>query len=268
MYSFEYECPDTIDQAVEAITDDGHFLAGGQSLIQVMKLRLSMTDKLVDLRNIPELQGISFDGNAIVIGAMTAHAAVAQSELVYKKLPAIADLASGIGDPMVRNMGTIGGSLANADPAACYPAGLLGLGGVVHTNKRDISADDFFIELYETALEPNEIIVSVRLPVPLKAAYVKFKQPASRFALVGVFVAQFPNEVRVAVTGACSKVFRLSAVEEALRSNFSDDAAKHAVVDTSYLNSDMHASADYRAHLVEVMTRRAIQKVISFSDDR
>jgi carbon-monoxide dehydrogenase medium subunit len=198
------------------------------------------------------------DGNNLVIGAMTTHAEVAKSAAVKGAIPALTVLADGIGDPQVRNRGTIGGSISNNDPAADYPAGLVGLGATVITNKRKIAADDFFKGLFETALEAGEIVTAVSFPKPDKAAYAKFPQPASRFALVGVFVSKSGSNVRVAVTGAGSKVFRQAEMEKALSANFSADAIKNAKVSASGLNSDIHGSADYRAHLVGVMARRAV----------
>ena len=201
MYAFEYVKPGSAADAVGAADEETRYLAGGQSLVQSMRLRLASASKLIDLGAIPDLAGITVEQGAVRIGAMTTHAAVAASAEVRQAIPALAELAGGIGDPMVRNMGTIGGSLANADPAACYPAGVLGLGATIQTDRREIAADDFFLGLYETALEPGELIRSVSFPVPERAAYMKFKQPASRFALVGVMVAKGPAGVRAAVTG-------------------------------------------------------------------
>lgn len=259
MYSFEIKKADSVANAAALIAQSGgKALAGGQSLVAAMKLRLAQPGTLVDLSGIAEMKGIRHQGNDIVIGAMTRHAEVAASKEVRAAIPALAALAEGIGDRQVRNMGTIGGSLANNDPAACYPAGVLGLGGTVHTNKRKIAADDFFKGLYETALGDDELITSVSFPIPAKAAYVKFVQPASRFALVGVFVAQTGGGVRVAVTGAGSSVFRAKALEDALAKSFTADAAKAVKMPATGLNSDIHGSAAYRAHLIPVLTARAV----------
>jgi carbon-monoxide dehydrogenase medium subunit len=210
------------------------------------------------LSGIAELKGIRKEGEHLVIGAMTRHAEVAASKEVQATIPALAALAEGIGDRQVRNMGTIGGALANNDPAACYPAAVLGLNATVNTNKRKIAADDFFKGMYETALAPDEIITTVSFPIPKKAAYVKFIQPASRFALVGVFVAQTAGGTRVAVTGAASSVFRAKPIEDALAKNYTADAAKAVKMSAAGLNNDIHGSADYRAHLISVLASRAV----------
>ncbi|MFL6664014.1 MAG: FAD binding domain-containing protein, partial [Rhizobacter sp.] len=220
MYSFDYQRPTTRAAATAAIQGDARFLAGGQSLVQAMRLRLASTERLVDLGAIADLRGIQADAQGVRIGATTTHAAVASSADVRKAIPALAELAEGIGDPMVRNMGTLGGSIANADPAADYPAAVLGLGATVHTDRRDIAADAFFTGLFETALKPGELITAVTFPKAQRAAYIKFRQPASRFALVGVFVSQGAGGVRVAVTGAKSSVYRVKAMEDALAKSF------------------------------------------------
>ncbi|OUR77289.1 carbon monoxide dehydrogenase [Alphaproteobacteria bacterium 46_93_T64] len=258
MYSFDYERPSGINEAVGAIGEDDKFLAGGQSFLPTLKLRLAQVDKLVDLSGIAELNGISVGGGEVSIGAMTTHGAVATSSDVRSAIPALADMAAHIGDAQVRNRGTIGGSIANNDPAADYPSALVALNATVHTNKRSISADDFFVDLFETALEENELVTKVTFPVPDKAAYAKFPNPASRFALVGVFVAQSSAGARVAVTGAGPCVFRQSDMEAALSSNFSADAVKGVKTSADDLNADIHASADYRAHLISVMASRAV----------
>ena len=258
MYTFDYQRPASVADAKTALAGDARFLAGGQSLIQAMKLRLSMSERLVDLGGIAELKGIKVDGNNVVIGATTTHAAVASNADVKRLIPALAELAAGIGDPMVRNMGTLGGSVANADPAACYPAGLVGLGATVHTNSRTIAADAFFTGLYETALQTGEIITAVSFPATQKAAYIKFKQPASRFALVGVFVSHSAGGVRVAVTGAKGSVFRATDIEAALAKSFTPEAAKAVKVATTDINSDMHGTAAYRAAMISVMASRAV----------
>lgn len=259
MYSFELEKADSVANAAALLAQTGgRPLAGGQSLIASMKMRLSQPGTLVDLSGVPELKGVRKEGEHLVIGAMARHAEVASSAEVKATIPALAALAEGIGDRQVRNMGTLGGSIANNDPAACYPAAVLALNAIVHTNKRKIAADDFFKGLYETALADGEIITSVSFPVPKKAAYMKFIQPASRFALVGVFVAQTAGGVRVAVTGAASCVFRSKPLEDALTKSFTADAAKAVQVSAAGLNSDLHGSAEYRAHLIPVMAARAV----------
>jgi aerobic carbon-monoxide dehydrogenase medium subunit len=259
MYAFElHKADSTANAAALLARTGGKALAGGQSLVAAMKMRLAVPGALVDLANVPELKGIRKEGDAIVIGAMTRHAEVAASPVVKGAIPALAALAEGIGDRQVRNMGTLGGSLANNDPAADYPAGVLGLNATVNTNKRAIAADDFFKGMYETALADGEIITSVSFPIPQKAAYVKFPQPASRFALVGVFVAQTAGGVRVAVTGATSSVHRAAAIEQALSKAFTADAAKAVKIDPAHLNTDLHGSAAYRAHLVSVLASRAV----------
>ena len=264
MYNFDYQRPaDRAAAAAAAKAANARYLAGGQTLIQAMKLRLSSSDALVDLGGIADLKGIKVDGGTVTIGATTTHAAVARSAEVQKAIPALAELAGGIGDQMVRNVGTIGGSIANADPAACYPAAVLGLGATVNTDRRSIPADSFFTGMYETALQPGELIVSVSFPVPQKAAYIKYKQPASRFALVGVFVSQGAGGVRVAVTGAKSSVFRATAIEAALQASFTPAAAKAVKLPADDMNSDLHGSAAYRAAMVSVMAARAVEKALS-----
>ncbi|HKE39783.1 MAG TPA: xanthine dehydrogenase family protein subunit M [Casimicrobiaceae bacterium] len=259
MYAFEYQRAKSVADAAAALTKSGgKALAGGQSLVGAMKLRLANPGTIVDLSGIAELKGIKKEGDSIVVGALTTHAEVASSPIVNQAIPALATLAEGIGDRQVRNRGTLGGSIANNDPAADYPAAVLGLGATVQTNKRKISADDFFKGMYETALADDEIITAVSFPIPKKAAYMKFPQPASRFALVGVFVAQTGGGVRVAVTGAASHVHRASAIESALSKSFTPDAAKAVKIPADHLNSDIHASAAYRAHLVSVMASRAV----------
>ncbi|MGZ5129809.1 MAG: FAD binding domain-containing protein [Caldimonas sp.] len=264
MYAFDYQRPTSRDAAKAAATGaDTRYLAGGQSLIQAMKLRLSQSERLVDLGGVADLKTIKADGNGVTIGAMATHAAVASNADVKRVLPALAELAGGIGDPMVRNMGTIGGSIANADPAACYPAGVVGLNATIHTDRRTIAADDFFTGLYETALQPGELITAVSFPAAQKAAYIKYKQPASRFALVGVFVAQTAAGVRVAVTGAKSHVFRAKAIEDALAKSFTADAAKAVKMPLDDINSDLHGSAEYRAAMISVMASRAVAAALA-----
>jgi carbon-monoxide dehydrogenase medium subunit len=263
MYQFTYERPSSLADASRlAGNGAAKVLAGGQTLLASMKLRLASPEQLVDLGAIPELAGIRREGNALVIGAMTRHADVAASTEVRSAIPALADLAGGIGDRQVRAMGTLGGSLANNDPAACYPAGVLALGASVQTTQRQIAADDFFRGLFATALEEGELITAVRFPLVQRAAYVKFKQPASRFALIGVCVAQTDNGVRVAVTGGGNGVFRHAGLEQALTRSFTPEAAAAVKVDASDLSGDLHASAAYRANLVGVMTQRAVAKAL------
>ena len=259
MYAFEYQRAKTVADAVSALAKSGGKpLAGGQSLVGAMKLRLANPGTLVDLSGIAELKGIKKEGDAIVVGALTTHAEVASSAVVKQAIPALAALAEGIGDRQVRNRGTLGGSLANNDPAADYPAAALALGAIIHTSRRKIPADDFFKGMYETALGADEIITAVAFPIPKKAAYTKFLQPASRFALVGVFVAQTAGGVRVAVTGAAAHVHRAKAIEDALAKSFTADAAKAVKIPADRLNNDLHGSAEYRAHLVPVMAARAV----------
>jgi carbon-monoxide dehydrogenase medium subunit len=260
MYAFEYHRPHTLSGALADLAKtDAKALAGGMTLLPTMKQRLASPSALVDLKSLPELAGIAREGGALVIGALSRHADVARSSVVQAAIPALAKLAGGIGDPHVRNMGTIGGSLANNDPSTDYPAAALALGATIVTNKRRIPAQDFFTGLFETALEPGELITQVSFPIPQKAAYMKFPNPASRYALVGVFVAKTAGGVRVAVTGAGGNgVFRANALEAALSANFLPAALDGVSVPASGLNSDLHADADYRAHLIGVMAKRAV----------
>jgi aerobic carbon-monoxide dehydrogenase medium subunit len=264
MYTFNYQKAKSVADAASLLAKNGDAkaLAGGQSLIAAMKLRLAHPSDVVDLGTLPDLKGIKVDASTVTVGAMTRHAEVAASAEVKKAIPALASLAASIGDRQVRNMGTIGGSLANNDPAADYPAGVLGLGATVVTNKRKIAADDFFKGMYETALQQGELITSVVFPIPKRAAYMKFKNPASRFALVGVFVADTGKGVRVAVTGAAPSVFRVPEMEKALGSKFAPESVANVKVKADGLNSDLHAKADYRAHLVTVMARRAVEAAL------
>lgn len=259
MYNFEFTRPSTIADAVSALKgDEAQALGGGQTLIPTMKQRLASPATLVSLTGIPEMQGVCRDGNTLSIGGATPHAVVAREAAAH--FPGLAALAGGIGDPAVRNRGTIGGSLANNDPSACYPSAVLGTGATVKTSARSIAADDFFDGMFATALEEGEIIVSVDFPIPEKSAYAKFLQPASRFALTGAFVAKYPDGVRVAITGASeSGVFRWADAEAALSSNFSVDALDGLSVSADGMIGDIHGSPAYRAHLVGVMTRRAVQ---------
>jgi carbon-monoxide dehydrogenase medium subunit len=261
MYDFNYHRPKSVADALKQLgaAEDGKLVAGGMTLIPTLKQRLARPSDLVDLAAIGELKGIKREGNALVIGAMTPHAEVAASAEVRKAIPALAHLADGIGDPQVRNRGTIGGSIANADPAADYPAGVVGLGATVVTNKRKIAGDEFFKGLFETALQEGELVTAVSFPIPEKAGYSKFPNPASRYAVVGVFVAKTAGGVRVAVTGAGPSVFRVKEMEAALGKDFSPKAVEGIKVAAKGLNSDIHASAEYRAHLVTVMAKRAVQ---------
>ncbi|MFN0316034.1 MAG: FAD binding domain-containing protein [Burkholderiales bacterium] len=265
MYAFNYSKAAGVTDAAAKLSanSEAKLLAGGQTLLAAMKLRLASPSELVDLAGIAELAGIKTEGGALVIGAMTRHAEVARSAEVSKVIPALAKLAGGIGDRMVRNMGTLGGSLATNDPAADYPAAVLGLGATVHTNKRKISGDSFFTGMYGTALETGEIITAVSFPVPKRAGYVKFPNPASRYAMVGVFVSETSSGIRVAVTGAGPCVFRVSAMEKALAAKFAPESVASIPVAADDLSSDMHASAQYRAHLVKVMAKRAVAEAIS-----
>ena len=260
MYAFNYHRPDTLEAAAAAFTaaEDGRLLAGGQTLIPTLKQRLANPSDVVDLGSVAGLDGVRWEGGAITVGAMTRHSDVAASPAVRDAIPALAALADAIGDPQVRNCGTLGGSVANADPAADYPAAVVGLGATVRTDRRAIAGGDFFTGLFETALEDGEIVVSVSFPVPRRAAYSKFPNPASRYAIAGVMVAETGSGVRVAVTGAGDRVFRAGAMEAALDVSFDPGAIRDVTVPPDGLNEDIHASAEYRAHLVGVMARRAV----------
>jgi aerobic carbon-monoxide dehydrogenase medium subunit len=260
MYAFEYHRPTSVAEAVSLLqgASDAKLLAGGHTLIPTLKQRLASPSDIVDLGAIAELKGIREEGDRLIIGALTTYSEVVESETARKAIPALAQLASHIGDSQVRNRGTIGGSIANNDPASDYPAAVLGLNATVKTNKREIGADDFFLGMFETALAEDEIIVSVSFPKPAKAGYMKFPNPASRYAIVGVMVAQTGGGVRVAVTGAGPCVYRLPEFEQALAANFSPAALERLSVSPNGLNSDIHASAEYRAHLVKVMAKRAV----------
>jgi aerobic carbon-monoxide dehydrogenase medium subunit len=260
MYNFEYHQPASVADAAKLVAgkEDAKLMAGGMTLIPTLKQRLAKPSDVIDLGRIPDLKGIKREGNAVVIGAMARHFDVATSDVVKSALPALAHLASLIGDPAVRNRGTCGGSIANSDPAADYPAAVLALNATIVTNKRKIAADDFFKGLFETALAPDEIITAVSFPIPEKAAYTKFRNPASRYAIVGVFVAKTGATVRVGVTGAGACAFRQKDMEAALAKSFTADAIKGIAQKQDDLNSDIHASAEYRAHLVGVMARRAV----------
>jgi aerobic carbon-monoxide dehydrogenase medium subunit len=260
MYEFNYHKPTSLDDAATLLgaNEEAKLVAGGMTLIPTLKQRLARPSDLVDLAAIPSLRGITDAGDALVIGAMTRHGEVHNSPVVKQAIPALAAMAGLIGDPAVRNRGTIGGSISNNDPAADYPAALVALGATVHTSKREIGAENFFTGMFETALEPSEIVTSVRFPKPQAACYQKFRNPASRYAIVGVFVARTGSGVRVAVTGAGPRVFRVPEMEAALTRSFTPDAIKDITIPDDGLNSDIHASAEYRAHLVGVMARRAV----------
>ncbi|OGA97519.1 MAG: carbon monoxide dehydrogenase [Burkholderiales bacterium RIFCSPHIGHO2_12_FULL_61_11] len=262
MYAFTLERPTTLAAAAQLTLDGAKALAGGQTLLASMKQRLSSPDQLADLSGIKELSGIRREGNAFVIGAMTRHADVAANAELKVALPALAELAAHIGDRQVRAMGTLGGSVANNDPAACYPAAVLALGASIHTTARKIAADDFFLGMFATALNEGELITAISFPIPRNAAYMKFKQPASRFALVGVFIAQFDAAVRVAVTGAANGVFRHKGLEAALSKSFTPQAAAAVKIDATELNSDIHATAAYRANLISVQAQRGVAKAL------
>jgi len=260
MYEFNYHKPSNLDEVTNLLgaNEEAKLVAGGMTLIPTLKLRLAKPSDLVDLAAIPSLRGITDAGDAIVIGAMTRHAEVNRSPVVKQGIPGLAAMAGMIGDPAVRNRGTLGGSISNNDPAADYPAAVVGLNATVHTTKREIAADNFFTGMFETALEPAEIVTSVRFPKPQASCYQKFRNPASRYAIVGVFVVRIAGGVRVAVTGAGPSVFRVSEMEAALARSFTPDAIKDITIPDTDLNSDIHASAEYRAHLVGVMARRAV----------
>jgi len=266
MYDFTYHRPTTIRQVASLLAKDeeAKLLAGGHSLIPVLKLRLARPSAIIDLSRVEGLSGIELKGRSIVIGAMTKHGEVANSPVIQEALPALASVPGSIGDPQVRNAGTIGGSIANNDPNADYPAACLGLGATIITNKRRIPADEFFTGMFETALEPAEIITKVSFPIAKKAAYQKFKHPASGFALVGVFVSKRGPDIRVAVTGAGGGgVFRVTAFEEALKKRFAAKSLDGLTVPAEGLNSDIHAGAEYRAHLIAVLAKRAVAAAVA-----
>src|SRR5256714_14087109 len=259
MYEFDYVRAASLDDAAKRLAnEEAKLVAGGMTLIPTLKFRLAKPAELIDLGGLGNLKGISEDGNAVVIGAMTRHADVHRSDVVKRVIPSLAAMAGMIGDPAVRNRGTIGGSIANNDPAADYPAAVVALNATVRTNKREIAADSFFTGMFETALAPDEIITAVRFPKVDAGNYQKFRNPASRYAIVGVYVAKTGGNVRLAVTGAGPCVFRVPEMEAALAKSFTADAIKDITIPQDGLNSDIHASAEYRAHLVGVMARRAV----------
>ncbi|TCL72709.1 xanthine dehydrogenase family protein subunit M [Rhizobium sp. BK251] len=261
MYATNYHRASSVDEAVRLLagTPEGKYVSGGMTLIATMKQRLASPSDLVDLRHIPSMKGIRVEGRKVTIGAATTHAEVTQSAAIRAVCPALCELAGLIGDPHVRHMGTIGGSIANNDPAADYPAAMLALGATIATDRREISADDFFTGLFETALEEGEVVTAVSFEAPEKAGYAKFANPASRYAMTGVFAAKQAGGARVAVTGAGGDgVFRQKAMESALAANWSSQAIANVTVDPSNLMSDLHATAEYRANLVKVMAKRAV----------
>ena len=266
MYNFTYHRASGLRQATNMLGkfEEAKLLAGGQTLLPTMKLRLASPANIVDLDRVEGLNGIEVKGRSLVIGALARHAEVANSAAVGEAIPALAQLAGMIGDPAVRHRGTLGGSVANNDPNADYPAACLGLGATIITTKRKIPADEYFKGLFDTALEPEEIITKISFPLPKKAAYQKFRNPASRYALVGVFVAKRPSEIRVAVTGAgASGVFRVKSFEEALKKRFSPKVLEGLTVPADGMASDIHGSAEYRAHLIGVLARRAVAAAVA-----
>lgn len=265
MYDFNYHRPDSLEEAQKLFSaaEDGVYLAGGHTLLPSMKQRLAAPTDVIDLGAISSLSGIENTDAGVKIGALTLHEEVATSEVVRSGIPALAQLAGMIGDAQVRNRGTMGGSVANSDPAADYPAAVLGLGASITTDKRSIEADEFFLSMFETALDEGEILTTISFPAPDAAAYVKFPNPASRYATVGVFIARFGDAVRVAITGAAPSVFRCSEMEAALAADFSGTAIAGISLDPDMMNSDLHATAEYRAHLCTVMARRAVEKLLA-----
>ena len=267
MYQFNYHKPNTLEEAVALFNgaDDGIYIAGGHTLIPTMKLRLAAPTDVIDLAGVDALTGIEVAGGVLKVGAFTRHDEVANSPVVLESLPVLAALAGEIGDAQVRNRGTLGGSVANSDPAADYPAAVIGLGATIHTATRDIPGDEYFKNLFETALQPGEIITSIDFPIPERASYRKFPNPASRYAVVGVLVADFAGTIRVGVTGAGPCAFRASVIEEVLNANLDPEAINGVEVPDAGFNSDLHASAEYRAHLVKVMARRAVADLLRIS---
>ena len=261
---FDYRRPARVAEAVAWLREDpeAKLLAGGQSLLAAMKLRLSEPSMLIDLQDLPELSGLRAQDGGLWIGAMCSHASVATSPLVRQLAPMLAQLAQGIGDQQIRQRGTLGGSIANADPAACWPAGVMALNGTVCTDRRKLPADEFFTGLFSTALEPDEVVLGVQFPCMQQAHYLKFEQPASRFAMTGVAVARLGSQVRVAVTGLGSGIYRWQAAEKALQRRLAPEVLHACVLDTGIAMGDIHASADYRAHLAAVLTWRAVQHIL------
>ena len=265
MYEFTYQKASSLDEAknFHGAGEEPKYMSGGMTLLPTLKQRLARPSNVIDLSGVPDMNGVEVTADQVTILARTPHAVVAANADLQKTLPALAKLAGGIGDPMVRNRGTIGGSSANSDPAADYPASIVGLGATVHTDRREITGDDFFLDLFETALEEGEIITKVTYPVPDRAGYMKFPNPASRYCIVGVMVSQKGSDVRVGVTGAGACAFRVPEMEAALSSNFAPEAVADIKISADGLNEDIHASAEYRAHLVTVMAKRAVAEAIS-----
>ena len=259
MKNFNFKSASNPKEATKLASGRATFLAGGMSLLPAMKLRLAAYSDLINIKKIKTLSGIKVSSKSLRIGATTTHASVASSKEVGKSIPSLAVLADGIGDPQVRNRGTIGGSIANNDPAADYPSACLALNATIHTSKRKIPADKFFKGMFETDLKKGELIESIEFEVPEKSAYAKYPNPASRYAVVGVYVAKLKNEVRVAITGAASCVFRSKELESSLSSNFSSSAIDSVNIPSKGLNNDMHASADYRANLVSLYVKKAVE---------
>jgi carbon-monoxide dehydrogenase medium subunit len=265
MYEIEYTKPSNISNAVNEFdqSKDGKYLAGGMTLIPTLKARLASSDILIDLKE-ANLSNISVTSTHVVIGSMTRHSDVANSADIQKSIPSLSKLAGGIGDHMVRNCGTIGGSVANNDPSACYPSAVLGLGATITTNERELSAEDYFMGMFETALNSNEIITQISFPIPDKSSYIKFPNPASRYAMVGVFMAKTGNKVNVAITGASENgVFRSSEIENALSSSFTLESLDSLDISSDGLIGDIHASSNYRANLIKVMAKRALEEIIT-----
>jgi carbon-monoxide dehydrogenase medium subunit len=265
MYQFHYHKPTTLDEAARLFSsaEDGLYLSGGQTLIPTLKQRLAAPTDVIDLSGIEALQGVTVSADTVSVGAFTRHADVAGSEAIRAALPVLAALAGEIGDAQVRNLGTMGGSVANSDPAADYPAAVIGLGATLHTQNRTIASDDYFRDLFETALEPGEILTRIDFPIPDRAAYRKFPNPASRYAVVGVLVADFGGAIRVGVTGAGPCAFRATAIEEVLSRDLRPEALSSVEVPDAGFNSDLHASAEYRAHLVRIMAERAVADLLA-----
>jgi aerobic carbon-monoxide dehydrogenase medium subunit len=258
MKKFNYHSAKNSKDAIKLSSSRTTFLAGGMTLLPAIKLRLASYSDIIDIKKIKSLSGIKSTNKSLKIGSTTKHSEVANSKEIKKKIPSLAFLAEGIGDPQVRNRGTIGGSIANNDPAADYPSACLALKATIHTNSKKITADKFFTGMFQTALKKNELIEEIEFEIPEKSGYAKFPNPASRYAIVGVYVAKFKNEVRVSVTGAGSHVFRIKELEDVLQKDFSYTSVDNVKISSKELNSDIHASADYRAHIISVMTKKAI----------
>ena len=265
MYEFNYQKADSIDEAksFHDAAEEPKYMSGGMTLLPTLKQRLARPSNVIDLAAVPNMSGVEVTSDKVTILARTPHAVVNSNPDLQRKIPALAKLAGGIGDPMVRNRGTIGGSIANSDPAADYPGSIVGLGATVHTDRREIAADDFFLDLFETALEEGEIITKVTYPVPDRAGYMKFPNPASRYCIVGVMVSQKGSDVRVGVTGAGACAFRVPEMEAALATNFAPESVAEIKISPDGLNEDIHASAEYRAHLVTIMAKRAVAEAIA-----